>query len=204
MNQCVNRTGQCGTCCRLLKGDVTISWHAKRQRTLTLNTKGPEERGGVFLIVISRNPQVTVCLEFFFFFLTTLTTTHTHHLEWSEWVEVCVGVPCATGPICSADGEGGGEGGKLAESSTAKGERERDRQHREDKTWMGGRKWKTNNSDDLISVLPLSLCVCVCVSCGCRVQIPCSSRIWLVASWGFLLKCPVQMDADRTYLRQNI
>lgn len=36
-----------------------------------------------------------------------------------------VWVPCATGPVCSADGEGGGEGGKLAESSAAKGERER-------------------------------------------------------------------------------
>ena len=57
------------------------------------------------------------------------------------WVSVCV--PCATGPICSADGEGGGEGGKLAESSTAKGERQRDREretHREDKMWMEGRK----------------------------------------------------------------
>lgn len=43
-------------------------------------------------------------------------------------IGVCVGVPCATGPICSADGEGGGEGGKLAESSTAKGEREREKE----------------------------------------------------------------------------
>lgn len=89
---------------------------------------------------------------------------------------MCEGVPCATGPICSADGEGGGEGGKLAESSTAKGERERERERqtttgRQD---MDGRKeMKTNNSADLISVgghgLPLSLekwldlCVCVCV-----------------------------------------
>lgn len=55
-----------------------------------------------------------------------------------------MGVPCATGPTCSADGEGGGEGGKLAESSTAKGERERARErggqrdrHRERQTWMG-------------------------------------------------------------------
>lgn len=51
---------------------------------------------------------------------------------------MCVGVPAATGPACSVDGEGGGEGGKLAESSTAKGEREKERQQ-EDKTWMGGR-----------------------------------------------------------------
>lgn len=51
-------------------------------------------------------------------------------------LEMCV--PCATGPICSADGEGGGEGGKLAESSTAKGERER-QTHLVDETWMGGR-----------------------------------------------------------------
>ena len=63
-------------------------------------------------------------------------------------------VPCATGPICSADGEGGGEGGKLAESSTAKGrERERERErdtHREDKTWMGG-------NEKLITHLTLTL-----------------------------------------------
>lgn len=45
-----------------------------------------------------------------------------------SWSEVCVGVPAATGPTCSADGEGGGEGGKLAESSTAKGETEREKE----------------------------------------------------------------------------
>lgn len=44
-----------------------------------------------------------------------------------------MGVPCATGPICSADGEGGGEGGKLAESSTAKGEKEREREGQRDR-----------------------------------------------------------------------
>lgn len=59
-------------------------------------------------------------------------------------IGVCAGVPCATGPICSADGEGGGDGGKLAESSTAKGERERERGKDThtgiDKTRMGGGK----------------------------------------------------------------
>lgn len=37
-------------------------------------------------------------------------------------------VPAAGRPTCSADGEGGGEGGRLVESSTAEGEkRERER-----------------------------------------------------------------------------
>lgn len=31
-------------------------------------------------------------------------------------------LPCSRGPNCSADGEGGGDGGRLAESSTMKGE----------------------------------------------------------------------------------
>ena len=33
-------------------------------------------------------------------------------------------LPCSRGPNCSADGEGGGEGGRLAESSTTKRETE--------------------------------------------------------------------------------
>lgn len=57
---------------------------------------------------------------------------------------MCIGVPCATGPICSADGEGGGEGGKLAESSTAK-ERERERDTHTGKTRHG---WEEGNEDD--------------------------------------------------------
>lgn len=58
---------------------------------------------------------------------------HSHsRAQWREWSEVCVGVPGATGPVCSADGEGGGEGGKLAESSTAKGKRERETAGRQD------------------------------------------------------------------------
>lgn len=37
-------------------------------------------------------------------------------------------IPAAGRPTCSADGEGGGEGGRLVESSTAEGEkRERER-----------------------------------------------------------------------------
>lgn len=32
-------------------------------------------------------------------------------------------VPAAGRPTCSADGEGGGEGGRLVESSTAEGEK---------------------------------------------------------------------------------
>lgn len=51
-------------------------------------------------------------------------------------------VPAAGRPTCSADGEGGGEGGRLVESSTAEGEkRERVGDGREgeggDGTWMG-------------------------------------------------------------------
>lgn len=56
-------------------------------------------------------------------------------------------VPCSIGPICSADGEGGGEGGRLAESSTVKGERETDRG---DRTWRGG-----------IEVIPSSYSACL-------------------------------------------
>lgn len=68
-------------------------------------------------------------------------------------IRVCVGVPCATGPICSADGEGGGEGGKLAESSTAKGERERHTH-----TGKTTHRWEEGN-ERLITLLTLTVWV---------------------------------------------
>ena len=87
---------------------------------------------------------------------------------------MCVGVPCATGPICSADGEGGGEGGKLAESSTAKGEREIDRERererereRQTNTGKTRRGWEEGNekrsdSADLVSAGGLALRSTLC------------------------------------------
>lgn len=40
-------------------------------------------------------------------------------------------VPAAGRPTCSADGEGGGEGGRLVESSTAEGEKRKTGRERE-------------------------------------------------------------------------
>lgn len=48
-------------------------------------------------------------------------------LEGGCSIKFCV--PCPRGPVCSADGDGGGEGGRLAESSTAEGQRERETTH---------------------------------------------------------------------------
>ena len=64
-------------------------------------------------------------------------------------------VPCATGPICSADGEGGGEGGKLAESSTVKGEKDREKERE-----RPGRQDVDGRKDTM-----LTGCVCF-MSCG--------------------------------------
>lgn len=43
----------------------------------------------------------------------------THPACWKEADSLKFCVPCPRGPVCSADGDGGGEGGRLAESSTA-------------------------------------------------------------------------------------
>lgn len=72
-----------------------------------------------------------ICVLMLPFTLATIRAT----MRMVRVAEKCaLGVPCAAGPICSADGEGGGEGGKLAESSTVEGERDT----HTDKTWAGG------------------------------------------------------------------
>lgn len=120
----------------LRRGHTRGSWRARAR-------DGPESfsygaSGCNFFVAVWRTPEIT-----FLFLKKKQSHNHSHaHPKWPEWFNGCVGVPGATGPVCSADGDGGGEGGRLAESSTAKGERERERETR--KTGHG---WEVGHSN---------------------------------------------------------
>lgn len=78
--------------------------------------------------IVNRDEDTSKTTDVFHAHLCTNTTTLSTHTHQQPDMDL----PCSSGPKCSAAGDGGGEGGKLVESSTAYTQKTKD----EDEKWI--------------------------------------------------------------------